>query len=911
MEYELQGLSFEPNVIMISETWLDSTIILGSNTFYKYDIFRKDRNKNGGGVLIMCHKSLNAVKLDVVINEVEAIFCEIGSKQNKIILGCIYRSPYYDEFYLNCMTDLIDSISSRFEKHKVIIGGDFNLPYIDWSVPKPVNNDKMSTLFLNCVIDNSYEQIVKLPTRGSNILDLILCKNILSLSDAYIVPSLVHTDHEFVSFSLESGLSTKNVVKDNNKSYDFRKADYISICNYLSSVNWYYEFSVCNGIDDRYKVFLHHINEAIQWFVPFKKFKRKISLPKHIRKLLLMKKHYWRVMKTQNTLSAKEKFKRVSRSCKKCIYDFHTSKVKRLCSSRNLKSFYAYVNSKLGRFKENVSLKHDDGSIMDLNDCVLNFSKFFESVYARDDGVLPNFNLKCHEVLHSIDFDVQDIDDRLSKLPCKYSSGPDNIPTVFLKNLHSVIALPLSLIFQNSLNVGRLPNIWKSANIVPVYKGNGSRFSVENYRPISLTSTVCKVMEGIIYDKIYKHLSNHNLLSASQHGFRKNKSTTSNLLEFIDDVTKQVDDGNNIDVITIDFSKAFDKIPHDKLLHKLQNYGIIADVYSWITSFLKGRVCKVLIGSTISNAINVISSVPQGSNLGPLLYILYTNDLSDIFNYCKIKMYADDLTIYAVVNNLDDRKKVQNELNLLCNWCKTWGLFINFKKCKLIHIGHSNLNFQYTLDNELLMVSQCERILGVLIDNKLSFKDHVYTCAKKASQICNIILANMYNLDNSLLVNLYKTYARPYLEYNSAVFSPHYIELIDVMERVQRRFTKRLHGLSNLCYLDRLNIVKLESLELRRIRNDMITLFKLLHGKIDSSLHNAFVYNTFNTRGNDFKLVKNRSHLNCRTYSFVSRVINVWNSLSNNIVTSSSVCQFVNRLKTFDLTKFIRGRDCK
>jgi hypothetical protein len=231
-------------------------------------------------------------------------------------------------------------------------------------------------------------------------------------------------------------------------------------------------------------------------------------------------------------------------------------------------------------------------------------------------------------------------------LSSKLSCGPDNIPNILLKNLHSSLALPLSLIFQQSLNNGCLPKIWKCANIVPVFKGSGSRFSVENYRPISLTSNICKLLEGIIYDKIYDHCLTNKLLSDSQHGFRKNKSTASNLLELTNDLTSLMDKGNNIDLITIDFSKAFDKIPHKKLIHKLAKFGIGGCVFNWICDFLLGRNFKVCINSFNSDLFNVTSSVPQGSKLGPLFYIIYANDIVDLFKFAKITMYADDLTIH-------------------------------------------------------------------------------------------------------------------------------------------------------------------------------------------------------------------------------------------------------------------------
>ena len=195
----------------------------------------------------------------------------------------------------------------------------------------------------------------------------------------------------------------------------------------------------------------------------------------------------------------------------------------------------------------------------------------------------------------------------------------------------------MCLLFQQSLNSGELPSIWKCANKIPVFKGNGTRFKVENYRPISLTSSLCKVMEGIIFDSIYIHCTENNLLTDSQHGFRKNKSTSSNLLEFMDDISKSIDMKDSVDVITVDFSKAFDVISYDKLLHKLSHYGIRGSILSWIKSFLKGRLFYVKLNDCYSGSLDVTSSVPQGSKFGPLFYIIYANDIAKLFHFSKIK----------------------------------------------------------------------------------------------------------------------------------------------------------------------------------------------------------------------------------------------------------------------------------
>ena len=220
---------------------------------------------------------------------------------------------------------------------------------------------------------------------------------------------------------------------------------------------------------------------------------------------------------------------------------------------------------------------------------------------------------------------------------------------------------------------------------------------------------------------------------------------------------------------------------------------------NWIKEFLNSRTFSVLINNINSLIFPVVSSVPQGSKTGPLFYILYTNDLAYIFKFAKLKMYADDLSIkfYAAVNNFEDYLKLQYDLNELCNWAERWCLNINYDKCKVIHFGHAIKAFNYKLNDILIKSSNNEKILGVVIDSNLSFKEHICACIKTGYGISNLISTNLRNLQRNALVNLYKCYVRPTLEYNSVIFSSHNIFRIDALENVQRHFTKHLPGLYN------------------------------------------------------------------------------------------------------------------
>ena len=380
----------------------------------------------------------------------------------------------------------------------------------------------------------------------------------------------------------------------------------------------------------------------------------------------------------------------------------------------------------------------------------------------------------------------------------------------------------------------------------------------------------------------------------------------------LNDVTHNIDNKLNVDLSTIDLSRAFDSISHSKLIQKLEAYGISGKILLWIKSFLTNRTFNVLVNGISSINFPVTSSVPQGSKLGPLCYIIYANDLIKKFKFAQVKMYADDLSVYATVTCNEDRIKLQEDLDYLCDWANVWCLKINYDKCKLLHFGYSNNKYSYCLNGNSITESTNERVLGVIIDSNLIFKEHIYTCIKKASNICNLILLNLSHMNCDILVNLYKCFARPILEYSSVVFSPHNLYLIDALEHVQRNFTKRLPGLHDIKYNDRLRICKLETLELRRLHTDLIMVYKIVNNLMTINLNGSVkLFNNVGTRGNTYKLTKNYARLDIRKFFFCNRIVDVWNMLDKETVCSRNLHNFKHKLLLTNLSRYLKGRAYK
>jgi len=477
---------------------------------------------------------------------------------------------------------------------------------------------------------------------------------------------------------------------------------------------------------------------------------------------------------------------------------------------------------------------------------------------------------------------------------------------VFLKPLASSLAFPLSLLYTTSFKAGDLPDIWKMANIVPIFK-KGQTCDPSNYRPISLTCVLCKIMESIIKDSVIKYLLVNRLITKQQHGFLAKHSTCSQLLESVNDWSIALNVRNSVDVVYIDFQKAFDSVVHSKLLHKLKSFGISGILLQWLTNFLHNRFQSVKVGAQSSSFSPVTSGILQGSVLGPLLFLIYINDIVDIIGpNLTAKLFADDVKIYVSICDIDSINLLQDSLFAISRWAAEWQLNISISKCAVLHLGRKNLIYDYSLDGVTLPNVREMRDLGVLVNNNLSFSSHYAQITAKAHQRAGLILRCFKSRDPLILFRAFTVYVRPLLEYCSPVWCPVYKTNVIKIESVQRRFTKRLRGLAGLTYKERLQYLSAETLELRRLKQDLLTMFKLFNGIIDVDVSQFFDVTGYSqTRGHNFKLVKPVNNNNARAFSFSCRRIDCWNSLPAETVLATTTTVFKYLLDNYNFNKFL------
>ena len=885
----------KPDIIGVTETWLHGDVSSSEIHIPGYVIFRQDRvdtlNGRGGGVVLYIKMGFDCIDRtsDFSSGFQNCVICEVsfgGGNNNSILIGIFYRSPNSSDVNNQKLFDCFKSVSSK----RVILFGDFNYPDIDWHM---LCSGSHGRNFLELTLDCFLMQHVLFPTRGMNCLDLVFSNDENVIHNVSNKGRVSSSDHDLISFDVHVVTQVNIAIKSIPV---FHRADFDSIRDSLS-IDW---SSVLNDLspEDSWLFVQNKLLDAVGRYVPVKKARsssRPLWMNRGVLRAVRKKRKLWRIYKLSGRDDDYTRFKDQEALAKALIREAKLCYEKKLASNAkiNPKAFFSYVRSKQ-KSKDVVGpLLDTDGNIVsDSKGIAELLNTYFASVFTLETPLDDSVTLSSASVTFSdVSFPVDVVLDKLLHLKVNKSPGPDGIHPIILQKCSDLLALPLSIVFTKCFHNSFVPPDWKIANVSPIFK-KGDHDSPANYRPVSLTSVVCKIMESIVKDSVLDFLLRNELLNLSQFGFLPKRSCVSNLLNFLDDVTHLVDSQHNVDVVYLDFQKAFDKVPLHRLLLKASSLGIGGNCLNWIQSWLSGRSQRVCVRDGMSSWKGVTSGVPQGSVLGPLLFLIFIDDLD--FNLSSsVYKFADDTKLYRVVDSCSDAAMLQSDLNRLVEWSKLWQMSFNVSKCKVMHFGSSNSCFDYLMGDASLDKVDEERDLGVIVSNSLKPSKQCAAAAARANRMLGLVKRNFCHLSKDIVIGLYKQLVRPHLEYAIQAWSPFYEKDKFILEQVQRRATRLISCLKHLPYEDRLRHLGLTTLELRRVRGDMIQVYKFLSDpnplvtckflKVNSSSR---------TRGHRYKLCKGSSRLDIRMYSFSMRVVNEWNGLPDWVVNSPSVLNF-------------------
>ncbi|KAA3680909.1 uncharacterized protein DEA37_0008638 [Paragonimus westermani] len=864
-------------------------------------LLRRDRIVRGGGVAIYYNQQLLCREVtdgDLMLQD--TLWCSVKMVSGAdCIVGVIYRPPSAQESYNSSLLEKIRLVSSRY-RTRVLIMGDFNLPNLLKSQIHPVNS--LDSNFQELMHDLPLYNHVSNNTRfrgtdTPSILDLVLTGEENVVEDMIYETPLGLSDHLVLVFDYVC-----NAERSSDAHKTIRKVDFVKLSNALHNItDWSPESSDVHQHWSRLIGRLRNEIELHSYYVPKKPRKGfQFQVRSRTRKWIAVRNAAWGDHQRHVTPESWEKYRllrnKVTKLVKEDKQEHQTQIIRKM--EQNPKLLYQIVNNQ-SKVKPGVSpLQTSEGTTATASAAAEELANFYSTVFCPKECVTLSLHplLSPTDTLQDMTVNAESVLLILLGLNTKKSPGADEITPLILKQCARSLYTSLTDLFNLSLNCSMVPMDWKCGTITPIFKG-GDRSDVSNYRPVTLLPVISKVLERLVANKLTKHLEGNNILSIAQHGFRKSHSCLSNLLLTLDDWTLAIDNGNPIHACYLDMSKAFDRVNHSILLQKLKQHGVTGKLLAWLENYLMDRVIQVRVDGALSKPVAVTSGVPQGSVLGPTLFLIYANDIPNLVR-CKIILFADDIKLWASIHTSEDCVLLQEDLNALYDWSLRNKLPFNFQKCKMLNIGKC-VEFTYTLGPHRLAWTTDEKDLGVWISSSLKTSLQCTAVYKRTSKILALLKRIFGRFTRQTLPSILNTYIRPKMEYAVQVWSPWLQKDIVLLQRIYHRATKLVTGLQSKPYEDRIESLKLFDFCYRRIRGDLILTYNILH-TLNHPLQKLFVRREPRiSRTHDYLLAVPHSQGNSRRYFFAVRVCFARNSLPQNVAHSPNLNIFKTNLDSF------------
>lgn len=808
----------EIDVVCMQEHWLtnEEKNFININGFNLGAIYCRSDNKNGG-VAIFYRQNINYIVKEIIINKIEPKekifeYCgiELVLDNQRTQVFSIYRSPASDvNIFLSELDNFLNHVCKNV-KNKIILCGDLNIDFLSHSDSRNSLVDIVGAYNIDFIIDE--------PTR---------CTSNSSSSIDYICTNLNSEHYNLSCTIIENGVSDHMAqiltydCPQSQKSYNFvytrvfNDYSYNTFLNYLSRESWASIYN-CQSVNEGFELFSNILKHYFQIAFPIKKLKngnksnklwltRGIIISSHKLKFL------YKIMTQTRNEADKEYYKKYKKIYKEVILaakKMQNEKTVLTAINKN-KEIWKLIhnsveknqNTNIHEILSNGSLTKEPKLIADsFNDFFVNLPLKINAEHNLQENII--FNLTKNYPTMFIDpVTENDVYNTIMSLKNSNSVGIDELSSNLLKISVNYLVYPLTFLINYSLEEGIFPKIFKMAKVIPLHK-KGDKLLIENYRPISLLCTLSKVLEKIIFNKITLFLNKHNILSNCQHGFRKGKNTHSAILQFIMNLYENLNNNKKCIGLFMDLSKAFDLVDHVLLSEKLFKYGLRGKIHKWLQSYLSNRKQIVEIAGVRSNVKDINIGVPQGSVLGPLLFLIFVNDLPCIDTHNNnLTMFADDNTYLMSGPSIDTAiESLQNIIDRFVKWFKTSRLHLNISKTVFINFTPrtNTINTSYLLKIDKKSIEQVDhsKFLGLYIDNMLNWEKHADALCKKISSLC-FALHRLRNITNrSVVLTFYSAHILSRLRYgiifwgNSSQFNRIF--------RMQKRTVRTIVGINSM-----------------------------------------------------------------------------------------------------------------
>ena len=915
---ELRHLTHEADfdILTLSETHLNAMISDSELGIASYNFLRKDRNRAGGGVAMylkgnivfkerpdLAEKDLEMIVVEVMLPNVKSFFVVVW-----------YRPPNANSTIFQLFEAVLQKLDDTGSDYLLL--GDMNC---DMLSPQAWHTRKLCDITQNFGL----VQCIKSPTRvtamTSTLVDVILTNNVDKIRNTKVLP-IALSDHYLVYCVWGRKKQSEDGLHKFKYSRNIKKLNLSLYKEDIASLTWT-DVLEERDAEKAYILFENKLKGMLDKHAPLKKKRVKKKESPWITECIikLIRNRNKQKKKAKNTqLAADWNQYRVLRN--KVTAQIRLAKKEYISASivssqgqsgdiwKALQYVLPQKNKTCGInqiVKNGVEINDTNVIAETLNSYFANIGKQIQETIAMDGS--PNEHEgkeketdNEEEEAGDYEFDFREITEEevlemLNGLEEHKASGLDNIPASLIKPVASHIVVPLTHIFNMSVMFGSFPQEWKLSRVTPIHKG-GDKNDMGNYRPISVLPTFAKMMEKFVFKQYYSYLIEHSILTENQFGFRPQHSTETALLNVTESWSDSIDEGKMVGVVALDLKKAFDTVHHGILLFKLKRTGLSKRAFKWFQSYLQNRYQCTVVNGVTSSMKRVECGIPQGSNLGPLLFIIYINDLTKCIKKCKVSLYADDTCVYfqdknpsVIIDTLNEDLKSVNQ------WLTQNKLALNTKKCEFLLIGSRKRIKDAIVPGVSIKENTIERVrslkyLGVMIDEHLDWTVHVETLRKKIVKDLYLLRRIKYFIGRKMALTFYKSIIQSKFDYCSVVWGNVGKGLERKLQILQNRAVRTVMGVDWTVSSDTVfDTLKLDRLQDRRIKRVFQFMYKIVHDSVPQILRGHFVFKRYNYNlrqtAQNIVLPPVRTELKRRSISYYGTKL--WNNLTDEIKTMS------------------------